>query len=81
MKETTGELVAALAVMVAVGIFMAFFYYTLWPIVKENFDGRKQCSRAICEPCKINDKLSTKCETVTCHAKGSTEEFECVYRG
>ena len=56
---------------------MAFFYYTLWPLIKENFNKSSQCSKAICEPCH-----SGKCETVTCHPKNKpSEEFECVYKG
>ena len=55
---------------------MAFFYYTIWPIVKENFVRNSQCSKAICESCE-----SKKCEYVTCHLKGKTETFQCVYKG
>ncbi len=81
MKESTGELVAALAVIVAVGIFIAFFYYTLWPIVKSNFDGSNQCSRMICEKCTN----PSGCDTVTCYQKGHFGEEEyghtCVFRG
>ncbi len=77
MKESTGELVAALAVMIAVGIFIAFFYYTLWPVIKQNFDGSTQCSRAICPKCEDPNG----CEYVTCHIKGSDETIDCIYRG
>lgn len=57
---------------------MAFFYYTLWPVIKTNFNRNAQCSKAICEPCNTKDK---KCEYVKCHLKDSNETFECVYKG
>ena len=79
MKEATGELNTTIIVVLAVGVLMAFFYYTLWPIVKDNFEKNTQCSKAICEPCRDKNK---KCDTVTCHSKNdSTKEFQCVYKG
>ena len=77
MKETTGELNTTVVVVLAVGVLMAFFYYTLWPLLKENFNKSSQCSKAICDSCP-----SGKCETVRCHSKNNpSEEFECVYKG
>lgn len=78
MKEATGELNATVVVVLAVGILMAFFYYTLWPIIKSNFDKNSQCSKAICEPCRSGKD----CERVTCHLKDDpSNTFECVYKG
>ncbi len=77
MKETTGELNSAIVVMLAIGILIAFFYYTLWPIIKQNFVSNSQCAKAICDPCDEG----VNCKTVTCHLKGSEKEFECVYKG
>jgi hypothetical protein len=77
MKEATGELNATIAVVLAVGVLMAFFYYTLWPIIKNNFEESTQCSKAICEKCPSGD-----CETVECYSKkDETKKFECVYKG
>lgn len=80
MKEATGELNATVVVLMAVGVLMAFFYYTIWPMMKQNFDKNSQCSKAVCEPCE-----SEVCETVTCYPKGSykdsSKSFECVYKG
>lgn len=77
MKEATGELNAAVVVMLAIGVLIAFFYYTIWPIVKENFDKNSQCSKAICESCPTHD-----CDFVKCHLRNDTSvEFECVYKG
>lgn len=76
MKEATGELNITIIVITAVGVLMAFFYFTVWPIIKENLNNSSRCSKAICEGCK-----SGKCEFVKCHLSGSEEEFECVYKG
>ncbi len=75
MKEATGELNATVVVVLAVGVLMAFFYYTLWPLLKSNFERNSQCSKAICDSKTLNDGY------VTCHLKGKTEEFKCVYKG
>ena len=77
MNETSGELNATVVVVLAIGILMAFFYYTLWPIIKNNFERNSQCSKAICEPCK-----ASSCDFVVCHAKNNSNDvFECVYKG
>ncbi len=81
MKEATSELNSVVVVVLAIGVLMAFFYYTLWPLIKNNFDKNSQCSKAICESCVKNGEPSTDCETVKCHMEGSTEEFECTFKG
>ena len=77
MKETVGELNATVFVVIAVGVLMAFFYYTLWPLIKANFEAKSQCSKAICEPCNQD-----VCDFVMCHPKNDPGTvFECVYKG
>lgn len=77
MKEATGELNATVVVMLAIGVLIAFFYYTLWPMIKANMDENSKCNSAICEKCETGD-----CETVTCYSKGSSDvKFECIYKG
>ena len=77
MKQAMGDLTSGIVVLVAIGILIAFFYYTLWPILKQNFDAESQCSKAICESCPTSD-----CEYVRCHLKDKPSEFfECVYKG
>lgn len=78
MKEATGELNGMLVVVIAIGALIAFFYYTLWPLIKGNVNENLKCNKAICEPCKTGKK---DCPTVTCHLKGETTTFECVYKG
>lgn len=75
MKEATGELNTTVVVVLAVGVLIAFFYYTIWPMIKDNFDKNSQCSKAICEGEPDSEGY------ITCHMKGKTEEFKCVYKG
>lgn len=79
MKQATGELNATVFVIMAVGVLMAFFYYTLWPILRDNFKRNSQCSKAVCEKCPSG----RVCDTVTCHSKDDPNgaSFECVYKG
>ena len=82
MKEATSELNATVVIVLAIAVLIAFFYYTLWPIIKNNFDRNSQCSKAICETCKdATGNVSTDCDYVTCHSKNDTNTFECVYKG
>ena len=77
MKEATGELNATVVVVLAIGVLIAFFYYTIWPIVKNNFDKNSQCSKAICE---VTDEDGDG--YVTCYTKGNkSKTFECVFKG
>ena len=72
MKESTSELNATVVVVLAIAVLIAFFYYTLWPLLKHNFERNSQCSKAICETKDAdNDGL------VRCHSKkDSTKTFE-----
>ncbi len=83
MKESTGMLNATVVVVIAVGVFMAFFYYTLWPMIKRNYSMNADCSRAICDECTKKDSKGNKnCEMVTCHLRDDPNtEFECVWKG
>lgn len=76
MKEATGELNAAVVVILAISVFLAFFYYTLWPLIKNNFTSTTKCNKAICEKCP-----SSNCDYVTCHLPGKSDTFECIYKG
>ena len=77
MKQAIGELNATVVVVIAIGVLIAFFYNTIWPIVKGNFEKNSQCSKAICE---TNDDDGDG--YVTCHSKNNKDsEFICVYKG
>ena len=74
MNEATSELNATVVVVMAIGVLMAFFYYTIWPIINSNFEKNSQCNKAICETKDIDDDGYVKC-----HMEGKTETFQCVY--
>ncbi len=78
MKEATGELNATVVVVIAVGLFAAFFFSVLWPIINNNFEQSSNCGSAICEKCE-----SGTCDTVECYIKGKESEgtFSCPYKG
>ena len=75
MKEATGELNATLVVVVAVGVLTAFFYFTIWPMLKANLDHTAKCKKAWCESEPLSDGMS-----VVCHIKGSDEEIICSWK-
>lgn len=80
MKEATGELNATVVVFLAVGVLIAFFYYTLWPIIRENFVKSSACSSAVCDNATKDER-----GYVTCYLKGKphTDEnkIQCSYKG
>ena len=81
MNEATGELNATVFVVMVVGVLMAFFYFTLWPLLRTNFEKTTQCKQAVCDKCANGQK---KCDYVMCWKKGEYhqgEGFECVFRG
>ena len=85
MKQATGNLNSTVVVLLAVGILIAFFYYTVWPLVRTNFEQNSQCSKAICDECPADSNGQKNCDFVTCYPKGKehTEEnaLQCVWKG
>ncbi len=87
MKEATGELNLTIIVVIAVALLVAFFYYTIWPSLDNNFKANSNCSKAICEnPCgegsgtnKCDDMKNI--EKVKCHLKDDDHEFYCPWKG
>ena len=77
MKEATGELNNTMVVVISVSILLAFFFFTLWPIIRNNFTAKSKCEQAICAKCP-----SGNCKSVECYLKGKQDQkFECVYKG
>ena len=74
MKNATSELANLLIVLVCVAILVAFFYFTVWPIIRTNFESQTACEKAVCESkdpdgdglvrCRLNDSI-----------------FDCKYKG
>ena len=79
MKEATGELNMTVVVVVAVGVLAAFFYTTLWPMIKGSYISSSKCSDAVCDPRTLSDGM------VTCnyYKNGRVEgnSFKCVWKG
>lgn len=80
MKEATGELSSAIIVVICVAILIAFFSYTIWPIIKNNFDAQTSCDKAICKTIPDDDG------TVTCYmpdknGKATSKEIKCNFKG
>ncbi len=77
MKEASGELNMSVVIIVAIGAMAAFFYFTLWPMIRTNMNQTANCSKAICNSCP-----SRNCKEVDCHMKGDTSHtFKCVWKG
>ncbi len=77
MKEATGELNMTVVVVVTVGVLSAFFYTTIWPLIRDNFNSKSKCSDAICYPtgdgyasCVYYDKDGI-----------AQSHFKCVWKG
>ena len=83
MKEATGELNLTVIVVMAVAILVAFFYYTIWPSLNNNFKANSSCSKAVCEnPCKTGKNT---CEDVIgkmvdCELNDGTK-IQCPWKG
>ena len=79
MKEATGELNMTVVVLTLVGLLMAFFFYTVWPMIRQNFISETNCAKAICNKC--SDGTNT-CKTKTCYMKDNpSNTFKCVNKG
>lgn len=73
MKEATGELGNLLVVTTSVAILVAFFYFTIWPMIRNNFEAQTACEKAICEAKPDSKGL------VNCKLNGNV--FKCKYKG
>ena len=73
MKEATSELANLLVVGVSVAILIAFFYFTVWPMIDNNFKSQTSCDKAICNTVPDNDGY------VDCKYKN--QEIKCKYKG
>jgi len=77
MKEASEELNITVIVVIAIGVLMAFFYYTLWPLIKGGFESENNCSKAICENTDSNDDGYVECHS----KKDESIKFKCVFKG
>ena len=78
MKEATADLSSAVVVAVCIAILVAFFYFTIWPIIKLNFVAQTACEKATCSAYPDGDGM------VDCIVKGSNgreQSIKCKYKG
>ena len=75
MKEATGELSGAVIAALCVAIFIAFFYYTIYPIIDSNFRAQTACEKAVCS----TNAEDAKDGMVDCVYEGKS--FKCKFKG
>lgn len=77
MKEATGELNMTVIVVISVGILSAFFFYTLWPMIKGNFQREANCKNASCN-CSVETRNANdgRCE---CTVNKDGQEIGPIY--
>ena len=85
MKEATGELNLTVIVVVMIGMLIAFFFFTFWPMIESNLNQTSRCSKAICT-CKggMKDGICNS-KVAECYVMNSdgrqSDKFECVWKG
>ena len=86
MKEATAELNLSVVVLLIIGVLFLFFYGTVWPDIKSDFDGNTKCNEAICE---CHNRDANGChysggEMITCQYKdkdGNLVNIKCPWKG
>lgn len=89
MKEATGELNLTIIVVIAVALLVAFFYYTIWPSLDNNFKANSNCNKAYCtNPCGEGSGNNYCDDAVgklaNCHYKdnkGEEHDIQCPWKG
>ena len=82
MKKAIGELSSTVIVVISVAILIAFFYYTVWPMIDNNFNSQTACEKAVCDIRKGSDgKVITDNGKVQCTIPGKEGTFWCNYKG
>lgn len=80
MKEATGELNMTVVVVIAVGVLAAFFYTTIWPIIKNTYVSTSKCSDAVCNHKTLDSNGMVECEYYKNGVKQGNS-FKCVWKG
>ncbi len=76
MKRAVGELSSTVIVVISVAILIAFFYYTVWPLISNNFNSQTSCDKAVC-----NIASKTDDGKVECTMPGKEGTFWCNFKG
>lgn len=79
MKEATGELNMTVVVVIAVATLAAFFYTTIWPMIRNSYIATSKCNNAVCDTSRVADGM------VDCvyyeDGRQIGESFKCVWKG
>ncbi len=78
MKEATSDLSSGLVVAVCIAILVAFFYFTVWPIIKLNFVSQTACEKA---KCSASPDDSGMVDCVYKDKNGVEQTIKCSYKG
>ena len=87
MKRAVGELSSAVIVGFSVAILIAFFYYTVWPVIDNNFKSQTSCDKAVCNIQKdssgrvITNEGKVECKVPLKDGTLSDEIIYCNYKG
>jgi len=81
MKQATGELNMTIVVVVAVGVLAAFFYTTIWPMLRNNFIANSKCSNAVCDPSTVDENGMAECNTYKKNGEIDIKDLKCVWKG
>ena len=81
MKRAIGELSNTVIVVIAVAILIAFFYYTVWPLIDHNFKSQTSCDKAVCDVSTKTSDGKVQC-VIPCDKEGcNSVPFWCSYKG
>lgn len=91
MKKATGDLASTVIVGLCVAILIAFFFYTIWPLIDNNFKSQTACEKAICETvdadgdgrvnCILCDSITSTDKDAWEHCKDKGEIIQCRFKG
>lgn len=78
MKEATADLSSAVVVAVCIAILVAFFYFTIWPIIKLNFVAQTACEKATCAAQPDSEGMV---DCIVKDSSGREQTIQCKYKG
>ena len=80
MKEATGELNMAVFVVLVVGVLISFFYFVVWPFIRQSIIVTSQCKNAICAKHK-NEDGTVDCKYYENDQDQIGIDIRCVWKG
>ncbi len=80
MKEATGELNTTVVIVIIVASLVAFFYFTIWPVIRNNMNENVACSKAICEKPEPGAQ-TVRCQVYDKDGRPVGDSIICVNKG